>query len=199
MIWAWLVGKIGKVAATVIAAVVLLLVAAAPFYFTYHAGWNARDAQAKAAEQAVKVQVLQQLLEFGSKVNGIVGDYVLRRGGTEIVYRTLTQEIQHVVTVYKPTPQSAPVPLPRCVFTRGYVGLWNDALAGDVRSAAGTAGADGGSAGAYSAGAEDLLDAGITQQDILENHVANAKVDRDVRNQCEAAIAYIKALPRKAR
>lgn len=196
MIWAWLVGKVGKVgklAAAAIAAVVLVGAVVGPFWLAYHMGWTARDAQAQRETKDTRIASLEQLLAFGDQVNGIVGDYVLRRGQSEIVYRTLKQEVPRVVTVYRTAPDAAPQPLPQCLFTRGFVRVWDAALMpGAAESAGGT---DQAAEHADSAVEDDLVAEGVDQLAVLANHVANAELTRSDRLQCEAAIEFLKTLP----
>ncbi len=46
--------------------------------------------------------------------------------------RQLQERIPHVTTVYRPAPDVAPVAIPRCVFTRGWLRDYNAALGADL-------------------------------------------------------------------
>ncbi|WP_028008653.1 hypothetical protein [Solimonas flava] len=197
MIWAWLVGKVGKLVAAAIAAVVLVLAVVGPFWLAYHMGWTARDAQALHEAKDARIAALAQLLAFGEQVNGIVGDYVLRRGQGEIVYRTLKQEVPRVVTVYRTAPGAAPQPLPQCLFTRGFLRVWDAALM--PRPADGAGGADQAAEHTDPTDGDDLIAEGLDQQTVLVNHVENAELTHNDRLQCAAAIEFLKTLPGGAR
>lgn len=47
----------------------------------------------------------------------------------------LQERIPHVTTVYRPAPDVAPVAIPRCVFTRGWLRDYNAALGADLPAA----------------------------------------------------------------
>lgn len=85
--------------------------------------------------------------------------------------KALLQRITDVATVYVPSPGAAPEPLPRCVFTAGFVREYNAAigigtdLPGVAQAAAATAA---GPAPSTSASTEAWLrESGLSQADIL--------------------------------
>lgn len=83
--------------------------------------------------------------------------------------RQLKERIPHVTTVYRPAPDVAPVAIPRCVFTRGWLRDYNAALGADLpaaRTSGSTTVAEEAPRGAPGADAE-LLESGITPADIL--------------------------------
>jgi hypothetical protein len=189
-----LVPRIGKPLALAILIITPTLLIFGSLAGMYYAGWNARDRiveiEAKEA-QLVDLRVLLADADYNAR---LVGDYVLRRAETTVEYRTIRERIPHVTThfISAPGPPDAPPvlePLPRCVFTDGFVSVWNDALLDDSgRAAAAAAGAE---------AAESLLDSGVTQQQILTNHVDNAEIDTAVRQQCTALIAAVKERQRQ--
>ena len=86
--------------------------------------------------------------------------------------QTLLKRITNVTTVYVPTPGLAPRPLPRTVFTAGFMREYNAAI-GLPAPAAGTASAGlGGTAETSEASDAWLRDSGLSQADILA-HVAD--------------------------
>lgn len=196
MIQSWLAEKVGRFASALLIVLVFNVVMALAAWAFWRDGWQARDQQAINDQAELRVQRLQYLVQLTEHRNRIAGDYVLRRAQGEVIYRTIRTEIPRYVTVYKPTLAAPAEPLPRCVFTRGFVGLWNDALAGRSSTAASTTGTAAAAAAADPAADAELLDSGITQQALLENHVANGEVTFDNRTQCEALIDfYTKAPP----
>ena len=89
--------------------------------------------------------------------------------------QSLEKEIDHVTQHYKPSPGADLEPLPACVFTRGFVGLYNDAISYPGLPANSTAGAAAGAVGeAEPAAAAEypLTPANIGQADIL-SHINN--------------------------
>ena len=86
--------------------------------------------------------------------------------------QSLLRRIANVTTVYVPAPGLAPRPLPRAVFTAGFVREYNTAIglpAADTGTAAAGAG---GTAEAGQAPDTWLRDSGLSQADILA-HVAD--------------------------
>ncbi|MDH0894373.1 MULTISPECIES: lysis protein [unclassified Pseudomonas] len=82
----------------------------------------------------------------------------------------LQERIPHVTTVYRPAPAAEPVPIPRCVFTAGWVRDFNLALTrAGMPAAAGGAGAPLAAAATEPApgSAAELLESGVTPADIL--------------------------------
>ncbi|ELX8337276.1 TPA: lysis protein [Pseudomonas aeruginosa] len=83
--------------------------------------------------------------------------------------RQLQERIPHVTTVYRPAPDVAPVAIPRCVFTRGWLRDYNAALGADLptaRTSGSTTVAEEAPRAAPGADTE-LLESGITPADIL--------------------------------
>ncbi len=82
----------------------------------------------------------------------------------------LKGRIPRVTTQYRPAPDAPLQPAPRCVFTRGFASVWNDAI-----SAAGASPvppSDPPGELDDPAGAAEALDSGIQQADIL-GHIAD--------------------------
>lgn len=123
----WLVGRVGRLWADLIIALMVAAIVLAPFVMTYRSGSSNCEHRHETADLKASLAVLQTLATLNARGAGIAGDYVLRRDASEIVYRRLLHEVPHVVTVYRPRPRDDAVPLPNCVFTRGFIGLWNDA------------------------------------------------------------------------
>lgn len=81
----------------------------------------------------------------------------------------LQERIPHVTTVYRPAPAAAPVAIPHCVFTRGWVRDFNLALGAGLPAAGASTAAAGAQATAWPAPGADaeLLESGVSQADIL--------------------------------
>lgn len=81
----------------------------------------------------------------------------------------LQERTAHVSTQYRPAPAAAPVPAPRCVFTRGWVRDFNLALGAGLPTAAAGSAAASPDATAWPAPGSDaeLLESGVRTVDIL--------------------------------
>lgn len=169
-------------------ALTVLAVAAVAFalgWVIWQDGYAARDQEARTEQLELRIDRLQYLADMATFNASLAGEYVLRRGQGEVIYRTIRQEIPRVVTVYKTAPGAPALPLPSCVFTTGFVSLWNHALSGTGPAGAATSGTAGTASAADPAADEALLDSGLDQGEILENHVANSEVNAEVRRRCE--------------
>lgn len=180
--------------------IVLALLAVAVFILpscvAYRMGWNNRDHQVVLEAKDAELQQLSSLLMVSDLNARLAGDYILRRGKTELLVRTIREEVPRVVTRYIRVPGAAPEPIPDCVFTRGYVRVWNQAVqvsAGQAAGAAAGVHAAVPGAGAAQAPAE-LERAAIEPGDLLDNHIANAEVSSVVRESCEGLQQWVKGL-----
>jgi hypothetical protein len=156
----------------------------------YHMGHAAAAEDAELATAQAQHQHDAEMAELQNKGEQLQEHYeALQRQKQQVVYQTLTKEIPRVTTVYIPAPGAAELPLPRCVFTAGFVGVWNAALDPGVRAAA--AGPDGAAGAADPAAASgDELDSGVTQAELLTNHDANAQACDGMRDQLNAILDY---------
>lgn len=165
----------------------------------YDRGWDRRDEQCKAQDTAERLQAsrttLDSLLQLTDFQNQISGAYVRRRQITETVYRTLRVEVPHVVEKYIPAPGHAAVPVPDCVYTNGFKRVWNAALQGQASGPnRSTGGIDPAVAGGRADPAQaqaDRFDSGLSTGEVLDNHVINAHISQQVRDQCEALRQYV--------
>lgn len=190
----YLVAKLGKPLGYVIAFLAPVLLIFGSLAGMYYMGWNARGHVLAIEKKEAQIVDLRLQLDDADYNARLIGDYVLRRAETTVQYRTIRERIPHVTThfISAPGPPDVPPivePLPRCVFTNGFVSVWNDALLDDPGRAAATA--------AGTEAAESLVDSGVTQQQILTNHVDNAEIDTAIRQQCTALIARVKERPRQ--
>lgn len=86
--------------------------------------------------------------------------------------QSLLRRIANVTTVYVPAPGLAPRPLPRAVFTAGFVREYNTAIGLPAADTGAAAAGVGGTAEAGQAPDTWLLDSGLSQADILA-HIAD--------------------------
>lgn len=127
-----------------------------------------RLAHAEQALQAAidsRVQLLQQV----ERANQAEALLLSQQAGHDQDHQQLQERIPHVTTVYRPAPAAAPVVIPRCVFTAGWVRDFNLALGAGLPAAkVGTEAASAAQEAWPAPGTDaELLESGITQADIL--------------------------------
>ena len=96
--------------------------------------------------------------------------------------------IARVTAQYRPAPDAPLQPLPHCVFTNGFVGVWNAAIG--ASSGASVPAAGGAVATADQADAGETLDSGIEQTDILGNIADFGLRCRDIESQLNSLIDW---------
>ena len=98
----------------------------------------------------------------------------------------LAGEIARVNDLYRRALDAAPEPLPACVFTRGWVRVYDQATGAAPMPPAETA--PGAAAPSTEAAALEQLDSGISQRDVLAHHVRYAEQCRNTADQLDALI-----------
>ncbi|WP_171016299.1 DNA-packaging protein [Pseudomonas sp. F(2018)] len=99
----------------------------------------------------------------------------------------LSGEIARVNDLYRKALDAEPEPLPACVFTRGFVRVWDEATG--ARTAVPEAADPGRAAAQGTEGrAVDQLDSGLSQNAVLAHHVRYAEQCRNVADQLDALI-----------
>ena len=119
--------------------------------------------QALAAESANRLQLLQQVAranESESLLFNLMDQYAKEK-------KLLQERIPHVTTQYRPAPGAAAQPIPRCVFTAGWLRDFNTAL-GVPAPGTGTTTTQPAQAPWAAPGTDaELLESGVTPADIL--------------------------------
>lgn len=119
--------------------------------------------RARAAESANRVQLLQQVTR-ANETEALLLDVMARHAEEK---RQLQERIPHVTTQYRPTPGAAAQPIPRCVFTAGWLRDFNTAL-GVPAPGSGTTATKPAQAPWAAPGTDaELLESGVTPADIL--------------------------------
>lgn len=117
------------------------------------------------------------------------------------VQKQLQRKIVHVTSVYQPQPDAAAVPLPRTVFTRGAVRLFNQSVgsADPCPERAATSGTDPASAAEAGAGTElcrdDLADSHVSQPDIAQWLIDLGQQCQSERAQLNRLIDWVEGAP----
>lgn len=195
-------------------ALVLMAAASAAAYLSGRVeGYNQADdscrlgkAEAIASqERALRLHYEQQITD----ANAAVADLRKTKKALQIQAKTREKEIVYVTQQYRPAANEAARPLPQCLFTHGFVSLYNQSISTATLSAVDSAtGADGtasaaapAGAGAARAGARPVSDplapSGIRQSDIL--HHINGYGERclTLEAQLNGLINYLEKQGRK--
>jgi len=179
----------GALARLGLASLALLLAAGAGYGFGQR---QARDtaaaeltAQRLAAERARIAALLRerQLAERGDALAARLAAQQL--AGADLTAQ-LKRSLDRVTTVYRPAPDAPLQPLPRCVFTRGFVGVLNTAIGAEPMPAtdpAGTADTETDSA--------DATDSGVSQADLLDHFTDYGQRCRRLEQQLDALIDWL--------
>lgn len=179
----WLAGKFGGVAGKllelIIAFLLLLVLVGGPYWL----GMRHQSATDQIAQQKAQLALQQKLAAQDAAGRKIADKLDIAQVRTQVIYRTITREVPHVIVKYRSAPGAPLQALPRAVFTRGFVGVWNCALDPGLPDCAGE------SPQATGAG-DPALDSGITEHDIIANHIANAHACDDIRKQLNALIEW---------
>lgn len=104
----------------------------------------------------------------------------------------LTGEIARVNDLYRDALDAPPKPLPACVFTAGWVRVYDEAtgaIAAGMPSATDTGRA---AAQSTEGRAAEQLDSGISQRDVLEHHTRYAEQCRNTAAQLDLLIDAVK-------
>ncbi|CAG9261997.1 Putative phage protein Rz [Burkholderia diffusa] len=175
------------------AAIGALAAGALAFFGGYHAGALAGDAKvaklerqyADGARDAVEQARIKERAET-QRAAALAGDLFAEKARHALESDELKRRIASVTSQYRPAPDAPLQDLPRCVFTAGFVRVWNAAAGADGVPATSAA------AGAVApAGVDDALDSGVRQDDILAHHVDASRRSRDIESQLNKLIDYI--------
>lgn len=139
-------------------------------------------AQAAAADAKAAAKRLQ---EEQARNDQLAADLAEQQRKHRQTTDKLTGEIARVNDLYRDALDAPPKPLPACVFTAGWVRVYNEATGAAVPTAA-----DPGRAAAQVAEsrAAEQLDSGISQRDVLEHHTRYAEQCKNTSAQLDALI-----------
>ncbi|MDT4841554.1 hypothetical protein FQZ97_754130 [compost metagenome] len=143
--------------------------------------------RAQAAEADAKANA-KRLQEEQQRADGLAAQLAEQQRTYRKTTDQLVGEIARVNDLYRKALDAEPEPLPACVFTRGFVRVWNQAT-GAVPAVA--AGASGAATQGADAGALDQLDAGIGRAQLLEHHIRYAEQCRNTSAQLNTLIDVV--------
>lgn len=144
---------------------------------------RARTAEASAKDAAKRLQ------EEQARNDKLASDLAEQQRQNRITTDYLTGEIARVNDLYREALDAPPKPLPACVFTAGFVRVWDEST-GARAPAALPAAADPERAAAQvaQARAAEQLDSGISQNTLLAHHVRYAEQCKNTAAQLDALI-----------
>ncbi|MCY1406805.1 hypothetical protein D3C76_513930 [compost metagenome] len=148
-----------------------------------------RREHAEQAEASAK-QAAKRLAEQQTRANDLAGQLAEQQRQNRETTDRLKGEITRVTTLYRKALDAPPEPLPTCVFTRGFVRVYDAANGLDLPTASHTGGA---ATQAESAAAAEQLDSGIDQQQLLDTHIRNAEQCRNTAAQLNRLIDLLEA------
>lgn len=103
----------------------------------------------------------------------------------------LQKEVTRVSTLYRKALDAAPEPVPACVFTRGWVRLYDRAIGAELPAA--PADPAGAAAPPAEVAAAEQLDSGVSQAGLLAHHIDYAEQCRNTSAQLERLIDLLEA------
>lgn len=127
------------------------------------------DLKTKNAEQseANAKQSQDQLLAQVIRANAADALLIQLQAQHQTELQQLQERIPHVTTQYRPAPGAATQPIPRCVFTAGWLRDYNAALGVPAATQGTTASHAQTTSGAAPDSDAELLESGVTPADIL--------------------------------
>lgn len=103
----------------------------------------------------------------------------------------LNKEITRVSSLYRRALDAPPEPVPACVFTRGWVRLYDQATGAELPAAA--ADPAGAAAPTGETGAAEQLDSGIGQARVLAHHIGYAEQCKNTAAQLDRLIDLLES------
>lgn len=143
--------------------------------------------QARRAADSAK-EAAKKLLDEQARNDKLAADLAEQQRTNRKTTDRLTGEIARVNDLYRDTLDAPPKPLPACVFTAGWVRVYDEAT-GAVTAGMPTATDTRRAAAQSTEGrAAEQLDSGISQSDVLEHHTRYAEQCRNTAAQLDLLI-----------
>lgn len=145
-------------------------------------------ARARAAEASAKAAA-KRLQEAQAQNDKLASDLAEQQRQHRKITDYLTGEIARVADLYRKALDAEPEPLPACVFTAGWVRIYDEATGARAPTAL-PAAADPERAAAQvaQARAADQLDSGVSQNAVLAHHIRYAEQCKNTAAQLDALI-----------
>ncbi|WP_282339407.1 DNA-packaging protein [Pseudomonas sp. PS02288] len=150
-----------------------------------------KQAQAEAGQKAAEAAAAK-LRDEQARGNQLAADLAAEKDKRRKTTDRLIGEIARVNDLYRAALDAPAEPLPACVFTTGFVRVWNEASGIAASASVPTnSGASGVAATTLGAGApDDLVAPGIGRTELLTNHVRNAEQCSVIRKQLNLLIDW---------
>lgn len=173
---------------------------------SYDAGYSAAEAaNATATSNALAEQQRQLQAEFKRQLNTANSAVTaLRTANRDIAQRELLlrQEIDYVTTHYRQSPAAAPELLPACIFTNGFVSVYNGAISDGSTTTATVPAADPAAGANTTASAATTADAlqpsDIKQRDILHHITGYGSRCQSIEAQLNQLLDYLESINKGA-
>ena len=173
---------------------IYLAALASAFYTGYQTAAAKRDSeiaalrsdyanQLTAASEAARVRE-QALTLHGNTLSTLL---LAEQQANAASADTLKKDIDHVTSQYRAAPGAELQPAPRCVFTHGFVRVYNRAIGASPSGLSETDAASGADAAANAA---ETVDAGVSQQDVLAHAIDYGQRCRNLESQLDRLIDY---------
>lgn len=139
-----------------------------------------------SAEQATKTLQAEQ-----QRADGLAAQLAEQQREHRTTRDQLKKEVTRVSTLYRKALDAAPEPVPACVFTHGWVRLYDRATGAELPAA--PADPAGAAAPAGEAAAAEQLDSGVSQAGLLAHHIDYAEQCRNSAAQLDRLIDLLEA------
>lgn len=148
--------------------------------------WQAQQARQQAAAIEQVRQREQTFVRRGEQLSVALLEEQQAHAATA---QQLNKEIDRVTSQYRAKSGAPLQPVPHCVYTNGFVGLYNRAIGADAVSP------DQSASGADAAtGTSETIDSGVSQQDLLAHAIDNGERCRNITSQLNRLIDYTEGL-----
>lgn len=148
--------------------------------------WQAQQARQQAAAIEQVRQREQAFVRRGEQLSVALLEEQQAHAATA---QQLNKEIDRVTSQYRAKSGAPLQPVPHCVYTNGFVGLYNRAIGADAVSP------DQSASGADAAtGTSETIDSGVSQQDLLAHAIDNGERCRNITSQLNRLIDYTEGL-----
>ena len=145
-------------------------------------------ARARAAEASAK-DAAKRLQDAQARNDKLAADLATQQRQHRKTTDYLSGEIARVNDLYRTALDAEPEPLPTCVFTAGFVRVWDEATGARTPTALPAAtDPERAAAQVAQARAADQLDSGISQNTLLAHHVRYAEQCKNTAAQLDALI-----------
>jgi hypothetical protein len=143
--------------------------------------------QARRAADSAK-EAAKKLLDEQARNDKLAADLAEQQRTHRKTTDRLTGEIARVNDLYRDALDAPPKPLPACVFTAGWVRVYDEATGAIAAGMPSTTDTGRAATQSTEGRAAEQLDSGISQRDVLEHHTRYAEQCRNIAAQLDLLI-----------